>query len=249
MTLRPGSGRIGRAFLALSLSWALLALGAPVQANADRPTVVELFTSQGCNSCPPADALLGQLAARDELIALTFNVDYWDYLGWRDTLADAANTQRQKDYARRLGRRGVYTPQVVVGGHMDAVGSNLPAIEAAITQDRGRADPALDVFFTTRDDMVLLQITGAAYADDATIWLVRFDERREIEIARGENAGRTLTYFNVVRDFKSLGLWRGHAMEIALSHDDLLRDGADGCVVIVQLKRNGRIVGAGKMAF
>jgi len=245
MTFRTAIGLLRGALLGLAL--ALMAL--PAQAGGARATVVELFTSQGCNACPPADALLGQLAGREQLIALTFNVDYWDYLGWRDTLASGANTQRQKDYARRLGRRGVYTPQVVVGGRLDVVGSDRPAIESAISRDRARDDPALDVYFTARDDMVLVQITGAAYANEATIWLVRFDDRHEIEIARGENAGRTLNYYNVVRDYKSLGLWRGHAMEIALGRDDLLRDGADGCAVIVQLGRNGPIIGAGKMAF
>lgn len=237
---------------ALMAALALFAvLGGPASAGerGRPPTVVELFTSQGCNSCPPADALLGELAKQPDLVALTYNVHYWDYLGWRDTLGSSHNTERQQDYAARLGRRGVYTPQMVIGGHIDVVGSNRRAVANAIDRDQHRSDPALDVHFTTKDDMVLVQITGAAYADSATIWLVRYERRHDVPIERGENAGHTLSYFNVVREYTSLGLWRGHAMEIALDRDDLAKGGANGCAVLVQLNDKGTIVGAKRMAF
>jgi hypothetical protein len=221
---------------------------APSRAEAQQhpPTVIELFTSQGCNSCPPADRLLGKLSQRDDVLALTFNVDYWDYLGWKDTLASPANTERQQNYARALSSRRMYTPQMVIGGHLDAIGSDVPGVKRAIDQDRDRNDPKLDVHFTAKDNMTLVQIIGAAYANKATIWLVRYSREVAVKIRRGENAGNELTYHNVVKDYKSLGLWRGHAMEIALD-TKALGDGADACAIIVQLDGHGPIVGAKRM--
>lgn len=252
MTRSPDMSR-RQALIGLAGTTAVITLGSAAPARAGdvgRPlTVVELFTSQGCNSCPPADALLGELAQQPDLITLTYNVDYWDYLGWRDTLASPRNTRRQQDYASRLGRRGVYTPQMVIGGHLDAVGSNRRAVGAAIDSDRRRTDPPLDVHLVERDDMLLVQITGAAYANEATILLVNFTARKDVEIARGENAGNQLSYYNVVRDYKSLGLWRGHAMEIALGHSDLKKGDASGCAVLVQLNGTGVIVGAQRVSF
>lgn len=211
------------------------------------PTVVELFTSQGCNSCPPADRLLGELAERNDVLALSFNVDYWDYLGWKDTLARPENTERQQRYARILANRRIYTPQMVIGGGIDAVGSDIPAVTGAIAADQRRGDPQLDVYFSNKDDMTLVQITGAAYADKATIWLVRYRRQILVKIRRGENAGKDLIYHNVVKGYKSLGLWRGHAMEIALDTKALGNDGADACAILVQLNGDGAIVGANRM--
>jgi hypothetical protein len=242
--------RLGAAAVAFATAL-LVAAGLPLTASAGDsgrpPTVVELFTSQGCNSCPPADALLGELATQPDLITLTYNVDYWDYLGWRDTLADPHNTRRQQEYAGLMGRRGVYTPQMVIGGHLDAVGSNHRAVANAIDRDRKRQDTTLDVHLVDKGDMVLVQITGAAYANEATILLVSYAKRKDVAIERGENAGKHQSYFNVVRDFKSLGLWRGHAMEIALGRNELEKHGASGYAVLVQLNGKGTIVGAQRM--
>jgi hypothetical protein len=224
-------------------------LAAPhAEAQQHPPTVVELFTSQGCNSCPPADKLLGELAKRDDVLALTFNVDYWDYLGWKDTLASAANTNRQENYARAMSNRRIYTPQMVIGGTIDAIGSDVASVSRAIDRDRGRGgDPKLDVHFVAKDNMTLVQIMGAAYANEATIWLVRYKRAVSVKIRRGENAGHHLTYHNVVKDYKSLGLWRGHAMEIALDSRALADDGVDACAVLVQVDGHGPIVGAKRM--
>ena len=123
-------------FLALSIPLFTVHQGAVAETRGQ--VVVELYTSQGCNSCPPADRLLGKLAARDDLVALTFNVDYWDYLGWKDTLAQPAHTERQRHYAAALHNRSVYTPQIVIGGRQHAVGSDAAAVEAAIEAERRR---------------------------------------------------------------------------------------------------------------
>lgn len=228
---------------------ALLAMqiSTPQATAQQQPTVVELFTSQGCNSCPPADSYLGELAGRKDVLALTFNVDYWDYLGWKDTLASRENTERQQAYSRSMDSRRVYTPQMVIGGHIDAVGSDRTGVAQAIRAEQQRDAPRIDVYFTKKGDMTLVQITGAAYANKATIWLVRYSREIQVEIRRGENAGNDLTYHNVVKDYKSLGLWRGHAMEIALDSKALKDGGADTCAILVQLDGNGPIVGARQM--
>ena len=226
-----------------------LAAGAAWSQDASKPVsgVVELFTSQGCNSCPPADAHLGDLAKRDDLIALTFNVDYWDYLGWRDTFATPANTQRQRSYASAMHDRRVYTPQMVISGATHAVGSNRRTVAAAIEKVRGSNVLSLDVTMVYRDGRILVQLPAGQTPVDATIWLARYDNMQEVDIRRGENGGKVLQYFNVVRDLTNLGLWRGEAMEIALSPADLARGGRDGCAIIVQLGSHGVIVGAAKM--
>ena len=160
--------------------------------------VVELYTSQGCNSCPPADLLLGELAARDDIVALTFNVDYWDYLGWKDTLAQAAHTDRQRHYAASFRSRSVYTPQMVIGGRQHAVGSDAAAVAAAIYAERrrqesmGDAAPALRI--EHKDGRILIALAASPNKPtDATVWLVRYEKRREVPIERGENAGNKLS--------------------------------------------------------
>lgn len=208
------------------------------------PTVVELFTSQGCNSCPPADKLLGELSGREDVLALSYNVDYWDYLGWKDTLASPENTARQQAYSHSTESQRIYTPQMVIGGAIDAVGSDRSGVARAISADQSRKIPRIDVRFVKKDGMTLVQITGAAYANGATIWLVRYNRETLVQIRRGENAGKDITYHNVVRGFKSLGLWRGHSMEIALDTKALKNGGADSCAILVQLNGNGPIVGA-----
>ena len=209
--------------------------------------MVELFTSQGCSSCPPADAILGQLSGRTDLVTLTFNVDYWDYLGWKDTLASPIYTDRQREYARHMHSRSVYTPQAVIGGRVHAVGSNWREINSAIGDDQRRGDRHVPVSFKRKDGMLLLNIDAAPVDGEATIWLVRFDKRHDIDVQRGENAGTKLSYFNVVREIRDLGLWRGKAMEIALDREALGQDGADGCAVLIQTDRFGPIIGAAAM--
>ncbi len=237
---------IGIAWVALLLA---MASGQAQQNSPTQLTVVELFTSQGCNSCPPADALLGELAKRDDLIALSFNVDYWDYLGWQDTLADPAYTQRQRNYAQARNDRRVYTPQMVVGGMTHMVGSDRRAVLSAIDKIRGDKRATLNIEMTRDNKRILVRLPDGKTPVDATIWLVRFDRTKEVAIRRGENGGRTIVYHNVVRDLRNIGLWRGEAMEIAFMQEDLAKGGRDGCAIIIQLGGHGAIIGAASMDF
>ena len=228
----------------LRLCVLLLAAALPfagAQAGGKRPVVVELYTSQGCATCPPADALLAQLAARKDVIALSLPITYWDMLGWKDTLASDSCTRRQKSYAQEMKRGGVYTPQMIVDGVNDVVGGRDAVVNAAIAArqaDEESVPVAIDVAKQT------LHI--AVGADDraegsSTIWLFRILPWAKVAVGGGENSGRTLTYTNVVRDIRAVGLWSGHAVAL-----DLPRDGQphDEFAVVVQQGGYGRIVGA-----
>ncbi|MBT3333290.1 MAG: DUF1223 domain-containing protein [Rhodospirillaceae bacterium] len=247
--------RANRAFAAFSfgLCLSLLSAFSAYQGAMAKPTgavVVELYTSQGCNSCPPADRLLGELASREDIIALTFNVDYWDYLGWKDTLAQPAHTERQRQYAAALRNRTVYTPQMVIGGRQHAVGSDSAAVAAAIEaeQNRNTARPILHLQHL--DGRVLVSLSAAPDSlKDATIWLVRYDQRQDVPIERGENAGNNLVYHNVVREMRPLGQWRGKALQMNLSQEMLAEGGRDGCAIIVQKGPVGPILAAARITF
>lgn len=230
--------------LALAAAAALACAARPAAAQIQGP-VVELYTSQGCSSCPPADALLGELARRDDLVALSFHVAYWDYIGWKDTFAVPANAERQKRYAETLKARRVYTPQMVIDGAAHEVGSDRAAVLAEI--DRARARPRLDVSLRREDGHVVLRLPAGPADGDATIWLARYDDARQVEIERGENRGRTVTYHNVVREISSLGVWSGEPVEVTLSEAQLARDGGTGCAVIVQQGMYGRVLGAARL--
>ncbi|CAN5250729.1 DUF1223 domain-containing protein [soil metagenome] len=174
-------------------------------------TVVELFTSQGCSSCPPANANLTRLAARPDVLALSFGVTYWDQLGWTDTFGSAANTARQRAYQTGLGHNNVWTPQVVVDGRADVVGQTLSPIEDLIRRHRRFAGPAV-VF---RDGAVGL--AGGSSGGPADVWLVRYDPRVvDVPVQRGENGGRTLPHVDVVRQLVRLGGWDGRTIGFAL---------------------------------
>jgi hypothetical protein len=223
---------------------ATLGFAAQAAAQAQGP-VVELYTSQGCSSCPPADALLGELAGRDDVIALSFHVDYWDYIGWKDTFALPANGERQKGYAEALKARRVYTPQMVIDGAAMEVGSNREGVLTELARARSR--PRLDVSLTHEGDHVVLKLPAGAANGDAAIWLVRYDSARPVEIERGENRGRSVTYRNVVVETSSLGVWSGAPVEVTLSEAQLVRGGGGGCAVIVQEGLYGRVLGAARL--
>ncbi|MBM3492365.1 MAG: DUF1223 domain-containing protein [Alphaproteobacteria bacterium] len=237
--------RLNRCWLALCL-WAAPAI-AIAQAAPEPLVVVELYTSQGCNACPPADAFIGQLSRRPDVLVLGLHVDYWDYLGWKDAFADHRHTERQQAYARGFGQRGVYTPQVVVAGRSQHMGSAKDGILATIEEDKARPELRLAVRLRRLDDLLLVQIGAGAYQGDGTIWLFAYQQRATIEIKRGENAGRSMTYHNVVRGMRNLGMWRGQEMEIAVQMDDLFRDQRDGCAVVVQQGMLGPVLGAAKL--
>jgi hypothetical protein len=182
-------------------------------ADARHPLVIELFQSQGCSSCPPANANLVALAARDDVLALNFAVDYWDRLGWKDTFATPEFTARQWAYARSLGNGEVYTPQAIVNGRADATGLDVGELQKiAARVERGEGGPALAL----AADSVTIG-AGAAPSGGAEVWLARYDPRViEVEVRRGENAGRTLPHANVVKELTLLGRWRGDAERFAL---------------------------------
>jgi len=210
---------IARALFTL-LSVALAIAGAgPTRAeeNLD-PIVVELFTSQGCSSCPPADEFLGDLAQQPGILALSFHVDYWDYIGWKDPYALHLSTQRQRKYAHTFDIPYVYTPQMVVQGSVQNVGSDRGDVESAIAQLRQKplAHPSLNL--ERRDDGSLTVRVGAGEArGTATVWLVCFDRRHETEVSRGENAGTRLVDHHVVRRIEAIGTWKGEALELSVA--------------------------------
>jgi hypothetical protein len=211
-------------------------------------TVIELFTSQGCSSCPTADALLESYADRPDVVALTLPVDYWDYLGWKDTLASPKFSARQRAYAKARGDGRVYTPQVIVNGLKHAVGSNSSDIDHAIAATRPTIEPTrIGVAVKSVNDHVVIHVDAApdaAKATEATIWLALISRRVEVKIKRGENHGRTVVYHNVVREWMPVGMWNGAAATIKLAHHAVKQSDADGCAIIVQHGDAGPIVGA-----
>lgn len=220
-----------------------LSVAAPsVVADSDQPpVVVELFTSQGCSSCPPADALLGELAARTDVVALAFHVDYWDYIGWKDPYASPASTQRQRQYASALGLRMVYTPQMVVDGRIDVVGSYRQDVERAIDTASEGPKLALRIEEDGQGGHRVVIPSGEGNAE-ATVWLAVLDSHQETKVRRGENGGRTLEEFNIVREWRQIGTWTGAAMTLPL--DAAAGDDRNACAVVVQSGSTGPILGA-----
>ncbi|TYB88092.1 thioredoxin family protein [Oceaniovalibus sp. ACAM 378] len=197
---------------AVTLSMAALATGAAMPAQAgDQPVVVELFTSQGCASCPPADQLLGRLVAREDVIALALHVDYWDYIGWKDAFANPAFTKRQKGYARAAGSRTIYTPQLMVGGKDPVVGYRPMELADLIQAHRATPDTvAIDA--RREGDKIVIRaemLSGSRVA--MVVQLARFSPEDTVEITRGENAGLTIQYHNTVRDWRQIAEWDGTA--------------------------------------
>jgi len=224
---------------------------APGAAGPPAPAVVELYTSQGCSSCPAADALLAQLAERGELVALSLSVDYWDYLGWRDTLANSKFTERQRAYAKVRGDGAIYTPQIVVNGIAHVNGSDEGQILQAIDKT-SKAVAAQRVPIRLSEDKGKLIVEAGAAAPgtqvkDATLWLAVMSPKVEVSIGRGENQGKKITYTTVVRELMPIGSWSGKALTVELQRQAILRPGADRCAVLLQQGHAGPIVGAALM--
>ncbi len=171
--------------------------------------VVELYTSQGCSSCPPADAYLGELAGRDDVIALALHVDYWDYIGWKDVFASPAYTARQHAYARAANARTVYTPQVVVGGVDHVIGNSPSEVAGLITAHLHATSPVTLRLTRDGDEVRISAEATAALPDGAVVQLLRYRPEATVEITRGENAGRSIAYHNIVTDIEVLGEWDG----------------------------------------
>ena len=193
-------------------------------ASAGEPrAVIELFTSQGCSSCPAADRLIGEFAQDPSLLTMSLAVDYWDYLGWKDTLALHGHADRQRAYAEARGDREVYTPQVVINGIVHVLGSDKAAIEKAIAQTRATAAPlTLLVTMTIADGKVTVNVPAAKDEHQSgEVWLCPIISKAPVEIGRGENRGHTLTYTNVVRRWVKLGDWSGQAAIFSVPLTDL----------------------------
>jgi hypothetical protein len=220
-----------------------LTLLVSTSASAGPRAVVELFTSQGCSSCPPADRLLDELARDPGLVAMSLPVDYWDYLGWRDTLARHEFTLRQQGYASRRGDRDVYTPQIVVNGVRAVIGSQRPAVEAAIAATQG----TLSVPVAIADSPGGYLVAIGPGQGPAEIWLLPIQRTARVAIGRGENGGATATYANVVRAMRHLGRYDGTRMTLTLDRAGISAPGANSFAVLVQQRSGsqpGTIVGA-----
>lgn len=212
------------------------------QAFAGSPVVVELFTSQGCSSCPPADAMLHELAQREDVIALALHVDYWDYIGWKDQFAKPEYTQRQRQYAVLGHRRSVYTPQMIINGQTDVVGAKAMKLSEAIAKHAANPSP-MDVNLTLEGSTLAIKASANGAKGPFVVNVLRYTPRSKVRITRGENKGRTLAYANVVHDWKIVSEWDGNK-PLSISADVT---GEDPIVVIIQQNRFGPIVAAARL--
>ncbi|TCT43100.1 DUF1223 domain-containing protein [Martelella mediterranea] len=225
-----------------------VALGPVHAAGSEKPLgVVELFTSQGCSSCPPADAAIAGLADRKDLIVLSYHVDYWNYLGWADTMSSPENTERQYDYGKAMGRSGVYTPQAVLNGRVQLVGTDANALEQKLRSlaDKGQG-LSVPVSARMNDEEVDIHLGDGEGKADVLVVYINAHER--IKIERGENAGKVMDYRNIVTDVQTIGMWHGEASTIALPSHVLEPQNSDGCVILLQSRDQngnpGAIIGA-----
>lgn len=217
--------------------WVALATVTTAQTQ---PVVVELYTSQGCSSCPPADEFLAQLAKRDDVIALSMHVDYWDYIGWKDVFASPKFTARQHAYAKAAGKRMVYTPQMVVAGQDLVVGTKPSDVNRRI-KTHSAAPASVDLSVERKGNRLLIKTTPLATGlGKVVIQMVRFKDAQSVNIKRGENAGRNLKYSNVVTDWDVLKTWNAKA---PLSFSTGI-SGDDNCVIIVQRADHGAVLAA-----
>lgn len=217
-----------------------------VQANSVRAenatVVVELFTSQGCSSCPPADALLTRLGEYDEIITLALHVDYWDYIGWKDKFAHPAFTKRQKAYAHSIGTNVIYTPQMVINGSDEVVGTRTMDVSDLIQAHKAKGLPVkLDI--SRKGDALTIKSAPHGQTGNADIILVRYQPSASVEIARGENAGKTLTHSFIVTEWVDIGDWDG---SVAMS-ETVPVSGSNPIVVLVQSKNHGPILAAARL--
>ena len=213
--------------------------------RAQMPVVVELFTSEGCSSCPPADDFLFELRRRDGVLALGYHVDYWNWLGWHDRFATPDFSARQRAYARRLDTP-VYTPQLVAAGSYQAVGSDRPGVDDAIRRSARHAGPRVAITSSWMDGGSLeISLSPGSHEEPALVRLVRFLSFASTEVGAGENAGRTLRHANIVETIETIGTWNGEAEVIVLAAERTEgAAGQTGYAVLVQMPQEGAIIGA-----
>ena len=218
-------------------------------ASRPQPVLLELFTSQGCSDCPAADQLVTDLAKRDDVIALSLPITYWDILGWKDTFATEANTRRQKSYATTMNRSGIYTPQMIIDGQIDVVGNQRDRVMDAVAQ-RTRATHQSSVPIVLRKVSNRIEIAipkaKSAQKNIATIWVMRTLGQGSVKIGDGENRNRRLTYTNVVRDLQRAGEWTGQAMKIDVPVN-LAKLKYDAIVVVLQARDFGPVLGVSEL--
>jgi hypothetical protein len=248
--MRPSSSIAGAALALIFLAAQGAALADPVEPDGPKLAVLELFTSQGCSSCPPADALLAELGKRPDLLTLSYSVDYWNYLGWHDTLSSPANSERQRDYARMRGDGKVYTPQVVVDGIAHVNGSNEAAIEMAVRNATHELQAVkVPVSLHAEGDTLVIGVGAAPETSDkrdATVWLAVAKEKETVSITRGENRGKTITYTHPVRELSAVGMWKGESMTLKLPLKDLKTASGDCLVALLQIENGGPILGVAR---
>ncbi len=227
-------------FIIATLPFVMSCLAGISGAGAEtRPVVVELFTSQGCSSCPPADAVLAELAQRNDVIALGFHIDYWDNLGWKDSLSAPGSTARQRAYAAQFGKKEIYTPQAVIDGRVQLIGSHRDAVLQAVAQAQPQA--VAPVTFASGGRSVLIgAASNGAEKGEGKVILVRFIRSRSTPVRRGENAGSMAVDANGVETFKTIAEWTGQKLDLPVEPPDA----GYGLAILVQAD-DGRILGAG----
>jgi hypothetical protein len=212
-------------------------------APARSAVLVELFTSQGCSSCPAADKMAAELVKNDSATVVSFNVDYWDYLGWRDTLAKPEYSQRQYDYAKHRGDSSVYTPQMIVNGKTHAVGSKRSNVMAEI---EAASAPPVPIKLKMTEKEVTVEIAASTFKGDATLWLMAVEAEVVQKIERGENAGHNIAYVNVVRQLIPAAMWQGQAYSGSWMRDAVMSPGTEFCLAVLQESKVGPVLGMAK---
>ena len=209
----------------------------------ENPVVVELFTSQGCSSCPAADKIMHELVDRDDVIALALHVDYWDYIGWKDPFGDPVHAKRQRAYALQAGRRSIFTPEMVVQGQTDIVGAKPMKLGEAIDAYTGKPSPVSLKLIRTGDTLTIAAKRTSAVTGAVVVHLLRYTPQATTEIKRGENRGKTLTYVHIVEGWQVLGTWDGSA-PLAMTAKVT---GTKPVVVIPQRPKAGPILAAARL--
>jgi len=236
-----------------ALAATTLLFGAASAEDVSRPApigIVELFTSQGCSNCPKADRAIEALAESDDVVTITYHVDYWNYLGWEDTLGAKENTERQYGYAKTLGIRNVFTPQIVLNGMHDAKVSDAGKIKTQLVS-LGSSGERLSVPVTASLTPAEMTISIADGSGKADVIVAYYKKRTVVEIKTGENEGQKITYRNAVTKLETVGMWDGKALTIKLSAALLAKRGFDGCAILLQSHdangNPGRILGAASL--
>ena len=228
-----------------ALSLGVATLASPIikaRAETNLPVLVELFTSQGCSSCPAADKLAETLKADTGATVVSFNVDYWDYLGWRDTLAKPEYTQRQMDYAKSRGDNDVYTPQMIIDGDHHAVGSNQAQVTNAIAAAY-KTQSKVPMSIKANDTELIVELGEGIATPEATLWLMAVAPTVAVKIERGENAGHEITYQNVVRKLVPAGIWNGKSAKLTFPRKSIITGDVKSCLAVLQKGKVGQVLG------